>query len=108
MGGLTVAERVEALLDHLSLARVHVGACMSADWRGLVGPLKDRVSSLALVAPHLNQGIPAEVEGFRQIFSSAVNWTGELDVDSLKDLLLRVAWDHITIQTCNGNINNCS
>jgi len=31
-----------------------------------------------------------EVEGFRQIFSSAVNWTGELDVDSLKDLLLRV------------------
>jgi len=31
-----------------------------------------------------------EVEGFRQIFSSAVHWTGELDVPSLKELLLKV------------------
>jgi SAM-dependent methyltransferase len=62
----TVAERIEALLDHLSLDRVHVGACMSADWGGLVGPLKDRVSSLALVAPHLNKGVPQEVESFVQ------------------------------------------
>merc|ERR1719443_769563 len=31
-----------------------------------------------------------EVEGFRQIFSSVVNWTGELDLEALKELLLRV------------------
>jgi len=31
-----------------------------------------------------------EVEGFRQIFSSVVNWTGELDLSQLKELLLRV------------------
>jgi SAM-dependent methyltransferase len=62
----TVAERIEALLDHLSLKRVHAGACMSADWEALVGPLKDRVSTLALVAPHLNKGVPQEVESFEQ------------------------------------------
>jgi Ca2+-binding EF-hand superfamily protein len=31
-----------------------------------------------------------EVEGFRQIFSSIVNWTGELDLGQLQELLLRV------------------
>jgi len=31
-----------------------------------------------------------EVEGFRQIFSSVVNWTGELDLTQLTELLLRV------------------
>jgi SAM-dependent methyltransferase len=39
---------------------------MSADWGALVGPLKERVSSLALVAPHLNKGVPREVESFEQ------------------------------------------
>jgi calmodulin len=28
-----------------------------------------------------------EVEGFRQIFSSAVNWSGELDLDQIRELL---------------------
>jgi SAM-dependent methyltransferase len=62
----TVAERIDALLDHLSLERVHVGACMSADWGGLVGPLKGRVSTLALVAPHLNKGVPQDVGAFER------------------------------------------
>merc|ERR1740138_2020195 len=31
-----------------------------------------------------------EVEGFRQIFSSVVSWTGELDIAQIKELLLRV------------------
>jgi len=31
-----------------------------------------------------------EVEGFRQIFSSVVDWTGELHLSELKELLLRV------------------
>merc|ERR1711959_285545 len=31
-----------------------------------------------------------EVEGFRQVFSASVNWTGELDLQALKELLLRV------------------
>merc|ERR1712194_441669 len=35
-------------------------------------------------------GTGEEVEGFRQIFSQSVNWTGELDIDTLKELLLRV------------------
>merc|ERR1711871_163302 len=31
-----------------------------------------------------------EVEGFRQIFSSVVNWSGELDIQQIKDLLQSV------------------
>mmetsp|Transcript_93217 Transcript_93217/g.171075 ORF Transcript_93217/g.171075 Transcript_93217/m.171075 type:complete len:182 (+) Transcript_93217:16-561(+) len=31
-----------------------------------------------------------EVEGFRQVFSQNVNWTGELDFEALKELLQRV------------------
>lgn len=62
----TVVERIVTLLDHLSLDRVHVGASMSADWAGLVGPLKDRVATLALVAPHLNKGVPADAATFAQ------------------------------------------
>merc|ERR1712100_345746 len=31
-----------------------------------------------------------EVEGFRQIFSAVVNWSGELDLQQIKDLLQSV------------------
>ena len=66
MNNAPVADRIESLLDYLSVERVHVGACMSADWGGLVGRLKHRVSTLALVAPHLNQGMPAGVATFSE------------------------------------------
>jgi len=33
---------------------------------------------------------PEEVEGFRNLFASSVNWTGELDLPQISELLLRV------------------
>jgi SAM-dependent methyltransferase len=58
MAEQTIGERLEALLNHLKLDRVHIAACLSSDWYDLVGALRDRVASLTIVAPHLNKGIP--------------------------------------------------
>jgi hypothetical protein len=55
---LSPADRVEILLRHLGLERVHVAACMSGDWGALVTKSGDRLCSLTLVAPHLNKGVP--------------------------------------------------
>jgi SAM-dependent methyltransferase len=58
MAEQSIGERLEALLNHLALDRVHIAACLSSDWGDLVGPLRDRVASLTIVAPHLNKGTP--------------------------------------------------
>ena len=58
------AQRIRAVLDHLSLDRVHVGACMSADWGGLTESATDRIATLTIVAPHLNKGVPAGASTF--------------------------------------------
>jgi hypothetical protein len=49
------ADRVEILLRHFGLERVHVAACMSGDWGDLVTKSADRLCSLTVVAPHLNK-----------------------------------------------------
>jgi len=61
---LSVAQRIEALLDHLSLDKVHLGACMSADWGGVIESLPDRIATLTVVAPHLNKGVPEATATF--------------------------------------------
>ncbi len=62
---LSVADRVQALLRHLGLERVHVAACMSGDWGDLVSKCSDRLCSLTVVTPHLNKGIPDRLQEFR-------------------------------------------
>ena len=59
------ADRIEILLRHFGLERVHVAACMSGDWRGLITASGDRLCSLTLVNPHLNKGIPDRLDAFR-------------------------------------------
>lgn len=66
MSEMSLADRLTAVFDHLSIKQVSVAACMSADWSCLVGPLKRRVANLAVVAPHLNQGVPSEAGGFEK------------------------------------------
>ncbi len=68
------ADRVEILLRHLGLERVHVAACMSGDWGELVTKSSHRLCSLTLVAPHLNKGIPDRLRAFT---SPALVITGE-------------------------------
>ena len=48
--------RVEILLRHLGLERVHVAACMSGDWGDLVTKSGDRLCSLTVVAPFKQRG----------------------------------------------------
>ena len=68
MAEQSVGDRLEALLNHLALDRVHIAACLSGDWADFVGPLRDRVASLTIVAPHLNKGTPEGTTTFdRQI-----------------------------------------
>jgi len=50
---------------------------------------KSDVEQEAEVVKECNLSVE-ELEGFRQIFSSAVHWTGELDVPSLQELLTKV------------------
>ena len=64
MIGLSAAQRIEAFLDHLSLGTVHIGACMSADWGGVIELMGDRVATLTVVAPHLNKGVPEAARAF--------------------------------------------
>ena len=64
MSGMSIADRLTAVFDHLSIKQAPVAACMSADWSCLVGPLSSRVANLAVVAPHLNQGVPSEAGSF--------------------------------------------
>ena len=45
------ADRVEILLRHFGLERVHVAACMSGDWGDLVTKSSDHLCSLTVVAP---------------------------------------------------------
>jgi len=61
---LSPAGRVEILLRHFGLERVHVAACMSSDWDALVTKSGDRLCSLTLVAPHLNKGVPDRLHVF--------------------------------------------
>jgi SAM-dependent methyltransferase len=61
---LSPADRVEILLRHFGLERVHVAACMSGDWGALVTKSGDRLCSLTLVAPHLNKGVPDRLHAF--------------------------------------------
>ena len=61
---LSSADRVEILLRHLGLKRVHVAACMSGDWGDLVTKSGDRLCSLTVVAPHLNKGVPDRLHAF--------------------------------------------
>jgi len=61
---LSPADRVEILLRHFGLERVHVAACMSGDWGALVTKSGDRLCSLTLVAPHLNKGVPDRLHVF--------------------------------------------
>src|SRR5262245_1210808 len=58
------ADRVEILLRHFGLERVHVAACMSGDWGDLVTKSADRLCSLTVVAPHLNKGVPDRLHAF--------------------------------------------
>jgi SAM-dependent methyltransferase len=58
------ADRIEILLRRFDLERVHVAACMSGDWGGLVTQFGDRITSLTLVVPHLNKGIPDRLHAF--------------------------------------------
>ena len=58
------ADRVEILLRHFGLERVHVAACMSGDWGDLVTKSGDRLCSLTVVAPHLNKGVPDRLHAF--------------------------------------------
>lgn len=58
MSEQSIGDRLEALLDHLTLERVHIAACLSSDWGEFVGRLRNRVACLTVVAPHLNKGIP--------------------------------------------------
>src|SRR5262249_8417065 len=61
---LSSADRVEILLRHFGLERVHVAACMSGDWGDLVTKSGDRLCSLTVVAPHLNKGVPDPLDSF--------------------------------------------
>jgi SAM-dependent methyltransferase len=61
---LSTAERLGTLLDHLGIGQAHVAACMSGDWGQLISNNQERVSSLTVIAPHLNKGIPAGIENF--------------------------------------------
>jgi hypothetical protein len=61
---LSPADRVEILLRHFGLERVHVAACMSGDWGDLVTKSADRLCSLTVVAPHLNKGVPDRLHAF--------------------------------------------
>jgi SAM-dependent methyltransferase len=56
---LSTADRIISLFDALGLQRAHVLACASADWGDLITHHPQRLQSIAVVAPHLNQGIPA-------------------------------------------------
>jgi hypothetical protein len=62
---MSSADRVETLLRHLGLERVHLAACMSGDWGELVAKYAHRVCSLAVVAPHLNKGVPDGLHAFK-------------------------------------------
>lgn len=57
-------QRIQALLDHLGIARCHVAGCMSGDWSGLVERASNRICSLTILAPHLNKGTPAAAGDF--------------------------------------------
>ena len=59
------ANRIEALLRHLGLERMHVAACMSGDWGELVTKHADCIQSLTVVAPHLDKGIPDGLNTFQ-------------------------------------------
>ena len=61
---LSTADRIISLFDALGLQRVHVLACASADWGDLITHHPQRLQSIAVVAPHLNQGIPAAARDF--------------------------------------------
>jgi SAM-dependent methyltransferase len=61
---LSSADRIESLLRHLGLERVHVAACMSGDWGDLVAKSGDRLCSLTVVSPHLNKGVPDRLHAF--------------------------------------------
>jgi SAM-dependent methyltransferase len=61
---LSSADRIESLLRHLGLERVHVAACMSGDWGDLVTKSGDRLCSLTVVSPHLNKGAPDRLHAF--------------------------------------------
>src|SRR6266568_8820584 len=58
------ADRVEILLRHFGLERVHVAACMSGDWGDLVTKSSDRLCSLTVVAPSLNKNVPDRLHAF--------------------------------------------
>jgi SAM-dependent methyltransferase len=61
---LPLAERIEALLEHLDLERVHLVGCMSGDWGPLLPTHTQRICSLTVVAPHLNKGVPDHARSF--------------------------------------------
>ncbi len=64
MEKLVSAVRVAALLKHLGLDKVHVGACMSGDWVDLIVRYANSIATLTVIAPHLNKGIPTETAAF--------------------------------------------
>jgi SAM-dependent methyltransferase len=82
------ADRIKTLLEQLRLPRVHVAACMSGDWGGLVSQQADCIHSLTVVAPHLNKGVPEALETFR---SPAMVITGDLGTPAQRahDLAVR-------------------
>ncbi|MGI9327148.1 MAG: methyltransferase domain-containing protein [Pseudomonadales bacterium] len=56
------ADRIIKALDELSVRKAHVVGCLSGDWGDLMSHHQDRLSSLTIVAPHLNKGIPQSAE----------------------------------------------
>ncbi|MGI9522240.1 MAG: methyltransferase domain-containing protein [Hyphomicrobiaceae bacterium] len=59
---LSAADRIINVLDELGIQRAHIVGCLSSDWGDLIGRFQERLSSLTIVAPHLNQGVPASAE----------------------------------------------
>ena len=61
---LSSADRLETLFHRLGLECAHVLACMSGDWGEFVTRYPARISSLTIVAPHLNKGAPERLDVF--------------------------------------------
>jgi SAM-dependent methyltransferase len=48
---MTVAARIEALLDHLGIGRAHFAARAGADWQGFAALFPGRIASLTVLCP---------------------------------------------------------
>jgi SAM-dependent methyltransferase len=92
----TIGDRLGALLGHLGIERCHVGGCMSGDWGELIAAPGIDVTTLTLICPMLNEGLP---DGLEQLQAPTLIVTGDWGAPAARAKRLADAFANSTLVT---------